>query len=114
MLIACFNAVHVVLPLAASELGWQEATRLFLQKRLPEQCAACRVRTHRRGATLKRNNSNHNLFHAHRGRKPATLVYEIKATPVGFEPTRGDPIGLAGRRLNRSAKVSSAHCEGKA
>ena len=28
-------------------------------------------------------------------------------TPVGFEPTRGDPIGLAGRRLNRSAKVSS-------
>ena len=27
-------------------------------------------------------------------------------TPVGFEPTRGDPIGLAGRRLNRSAKVS--------
>ena len=29
-------------------------------------------------------------------------------TPVGFEPTRGDPIGLAGRRLNRSAKVSSA------
>ena len=30
-------------------------------------------------------------------------------TPVGFEPTRGDPIGLAGRRLSRSAKVSSAH-----
>ena len=29
-----------------------------------------------------------------------------KATPVGFEPTRGEPIGLAGRRLNRSAKVS--------
>ena len=29
-----------------------------------------------------------------------------EATPVGFEPTRGDPIGLAGRRLNRSAKVS--------
>ena len=31
-----------------------------------------------------------------------------KTTPVGFEPTRGDPIGLAGRRLNRSAKVSWA------
>ena len=30
----------------------------------------------------------------------------LKTTPVGFEPTRGDPIGLAGRRLNRSAKVS--------
>ena len=30
-----------------------------------------------------------------------------KATPVGFEPTRGDPIGLAGRRLSRSARVSS-------
>ena len=29
-------------------------------------------------------------------------------TPVGFEPTRGDPIGLAGRRLSRSAKVSMA------
>ena len=29
-----------------------------------------------------------------------------QTTPVGFEPTRGDPIGLAGRRLNRSAKVS--------
>ena len=28
------------------------------------------------------------------------------ATPVGLEPTRGDPIGLAGRRLSRSAKVS--------
>ena len=32
-----------------------------------------------------------------------------KSTPVGFEPTRGDPIGLAGRRLGRSAKVSSGH-----
>ena len=30
-----------------------------------------------------------------------------QTTPVGFEPTRGDPIGLAGRRLNHSAKVSS-------
>ena len=30
----------------------------------------------------------------------------LKTTPVGFEPTRGDPIGLAGRRLNRSAIVS--------
>ena len=29
------------------------------------------------------------------------------AAPVGFEPTRGDPIGLAGRRLNHSANVSS-------
>ena len=32
-------------------------------------------------------------------------------TPVGFEPTRGDPIGLAGRRLNRSAKVSVLYTE---
>ena len=30
------------------------------------------------------------------------------STPVGFEPTRGDPIGSAGRRLSRSAKASSA------
>ena len=29
-----------------------------------------------------------------------------QTTPVGFEPTRGDPIGLAGRRLSHSAKVS--------
>ena len=28
---------------------------------------------------------------------------------MGFEPTRGDPIGLAGRRLSRSAKVSLVH-----
>ena len=34
---------------------------------------------------------------------PSTSVH---ATPVGFEPTRGDPIGLAGRRLSHSAKVS--------
>ena len=33
-------------------------------------------------------------------------IEDGKTTPVGFEPTRGDPIGLAGRRLNRSAKVS--------
>ena len=31
-----------------------------------------------------------------------------QTTPVGFEPTRGDPIGLTGRRLSHSAKVSSA------
>ena len=36
----------------------------------------------------------------------ATQLGYSKATPVGFEPTRGDPIGLAGRRLNHSAKVS--------
>ena len=30
------------------------------------------------------------------------------ATPVGFEPTRAKPNGLAGRRLNHSAKVSNA------
>ena len=38
----------------------------------------------------------------------ATLTTPYKSTPVGFEPTWGDPIGLAGRRLSRSAKVSSA------
>ena len=31
---------------------------------------------------------------------------KLKTTPVGFEPTQGDPIGLAGRRLSHSAKVS--------
>ena len=36
------------------------------------------------------------------------FLHASKSTPVGFEPTRGDPIGLAGRRLSRSAKVSSA------
>ena len=38
----------------------------------------------------------------------ATLTTPYKSTPVGFEPTRGDPIGLAGRCLSCSAKVSSA------
>ena len=37
---------------------------------------------------------------------PRSQFPDPKTTPVGFEPTRGDPIGLAGRRLNRSAKVS--------
>ena len=36
----------------------------------------------------------------------APMWPDARATPVGFEPTRGDPIGLAGRRLSRSAKVS--------
>ena len=36
------------------------------------------------------------------------IMPDSTTTPVGFEPTRGDPIGLAGRRLNRSAKVSLA------
>ena len=34
-----------------------------------------------------------------------------QTTPVGFEPTRGDPIGLAGRRLSHSAKVSLWHAK---
>ena len=33
---------------------------------------------------------------------------------MGFEPTRGDPIGLAGRRLSRSAKVSAANLQAAA
>ena len=37
----------------------------------------------------------------------ATLTTPYKSIPVGFEPARGDPIGFAGRRLSRSAKVSS-------
>ena len=38
----------------------------------------------------------------------------MKTTPVGFEPTQGDPIGLAGRRLSRSAKVSMASSQNAA
>ena len=38
----------------------------------------------------------------------ATLTTPYKSKPVGFEPTRGDPIGLAGQRLSHSGKVSSA------
>ena len=33
----------------------------------------------------------------------ATLTTPYKSKPVGFEPTRGDPIGPAGQRLSRSA-----------
>ena len=39
---------------------------------------------------------------------PPTRSACSRSTPVGFEPTRGDPIGLAGRRLSHSAKVSLA------
>ena len=35
------------------------------------------------------------------------LLPRLGATPVGFEPARGNLIGVAGRRLNRSANVSS-------
>ena len=43
------------------------------------------------------------------GYESLSARYSInKSTPVGFEPTRAEPIGLAGRRLNRSAKVSHA------
>ena len=43
--------------------------------------------------------------HHHHGQSKMPLQH---TTPVGSGPTRGDPIGLAGRRLSRSAKVSSA------
>ena len=36
----------------------------------------------------------------------ARIALGTCSTPVGFEPTRGDPVGLAGRRLSHSAKVS--------
>ena len=48
------------------------------------------------------NSRNSPIFPTHKYRHARTC----KPTPVGFEPTRGDPIGLAGRRLNHSAKVS--------
>ena len=32
-------------------------------------------------------------------------------TPAGFEPARAEPNGLAGRRLNHSAKVSLSTCD---
>ena len=40
------------------------------------------------------------------GLKDLAPSASVHATPVGLEPTRGDPIGLAGRRLSHSAKVS--------
>ena len=50
-------------------------------------------------------NSRNSPVSAHRHRRCQSNATP-KPTPVGFEPTRGDPIGLAGRRLNHSAKVS--------
>ena len=41
----------------------------------------------------------------------ARVIETKQTTPVGFEPTRGDHIGLAGRRLSHSAKVSDASCD---
>jgi hypothetical protein len=37
---------------------------------------------------------------------PGHEAKQQKTTPVGFEPTRGDPVGLAGGRPNRPAKAS--------
>ena len=50
------------------------------------------------------NSRNSPIFPTRKHRHARTC----KPTPVGFEPTRADPIGLAGRRLNHSAKVSLA------
>ena len=54
-----------------------------------------------------------NARRASLGTRTPTWETTAQATPVGFQTTRGDPIGLAGRRLYRSAKVSlmpsSAH-----
>ena len=36
-----------------------------------------------------------------------TINAQRKTTPEGFEPSRAEPTGLAGRRLNHSAKVSA-------
>ena len=38
----------------------------------------------------------------------------MQATTVGFEPAQGDPIRVAGRRLNHSANVSMEACLGAA
>ena len=42
----------------------------------------------------------------------SSYTYESKlmTTPTGFEPVRAEPNGLAGRRLNHSAKVSMNEC----
>ena len=46
-------------------------------------------------------------WHTYLHIRGAHLHWHI-STPVGFEPARGDPIGVAGRRLSHSAKVSYA------
>ena len=46
-------------------------------------------------------------IHTDNAEASSAITVSCKSTPVGFEPTRGDHIGLAGRRLNRSAKVST-------
>ena len=43
------------------------------------------------------------------GAKTFAPACKSTATPMGFEPTRAEPIGLAGRRLKHSAKVSWEH-----
>ena len=44
-------------------------------------------------------------WHLHLGIAFAMAFAVGSATPVGFQPARGDPIGLASRRFNHSAKV---------
>ena len=63
------------------------------------------IRGRRLGSSIAGAAGRRALCHAHGG--SALRLFGAKvSTPVGFEPTRGDPIGLAGRRLSHSAKVS--------
>ena len=41
------------------------------------------------------------------GRDSFRCTLRKHSTPMGFDPTRAEHIGLAGRRLNHSATVSS-------
>ena len=82
-----------------------------LVEHLTVGCAAIRwslVRFRVAGFFTRTNDCKGSANHQHapKARHNQLSEKKIKTTPVGFEPTRGDPIGLAGRRLNRSAKVS--------
>ena len=56
----------------------------------------------------KKNQKKNTHTHTHTKEKDPLNMggCPSKTTPVGFEPTRGNPIGLVIQRLNRSAIAS--------
>ena len=98
------------------QLPWGRVSTLqrpFCRAALQRQPAASAMpaTTLSRARQLRESSSESGSAHGWGGGRPSryggtALLLRLRTTPVGFEPTRGNPIGLAGRRLNCSAKVS--------
>ncbi len=62
---------------------------------------------------MLQNTSNRIDIHTHYPDRYRYTTHGHAPTRMGFEPTRAEPTGLAGQRLNHSA-TSSAECTTKA